>query len=211
MPIDRATHYAAEDADLTIRLWHALKPRLPAERMTNLYETLERPMVPVLARMEERGVKVDRQALSRLSGEFAQKLGGLEDEIYKLAGENFNIGSPKQLGDILFGKFGLPGGKKTKTGAWSTGADVLDELAAAGNDARRAAFSTGGSCRSSSRPTPTSCRPTSTARPAASTPSTRWPRPRPGGSPPTSRTSRTSRSAPRPGGASAPPSSPARA
>jgi DNA polymerase-1 len=134
VPLDRATHYAAEDADLTLRVWHALKPRLVAERMTNLYETLERPMVPVLARMEERGVKVDRQALSRLSGEFAQKLGGLEDEIYKLAGESFNIGSPKQLGDILFGKFGLPGGKKTKTGAWSTGADVLDELAAGGNE-----------------------------------------------------------------------------
>ena len=134
VPLDRATHYAAEDADLTLRLWLALKPRLAAERMVNLYETLERPMVPVLARMEERGVKVDRQALSRLSGEFAQKLGGLEDEINKLAGESFNIGSPKQLGDILFGKFGLPGGKKTKTGAWSTGADVLDELAAGGNE-----------------------------------------------------------------------------
>ncbi|HET7717444.1 MAG TPA: DNA polymerase I, partial [Bauldia sp.] len=134
VPLDRATHYAAEDAELTFRLWLALKPRLAAERMVNLYETLERPMVPVLARMEERGVKVDRQALSRLSGEFAQKLGGLEDEIHKLAGESFNIGSPKQLGDILFGKFGLPGGKKTKTGAWSTGADVLDELAAGGNE-----------------------------------------------------------------------------
>ena len=112
----------------------ALKPRLVAEHMTTVYETLERPLVPVLARMEERGIKVDRQILSRLSGEFAQKLGGLEDEIYKLAGESFNIGSPKQLGDILFGKFGLPGGKKTKTGAWSTGADVLEELAAAGNE-----------------------------------------------------------------------------
>ncbi len=133
VPLDRATAYAAEDADLTLRLWMTLKPRLVAERMTNLYETLERPMVPVLARMEGRGIKVDRQTLSRLSGEFAQKCGGLEDEIYTLAGESFNIGSPKQLGDILFGKFGLPGGKKTKTGAWSTGADVLDELAAGGN------------------------------------------------------------------------------
>ena len=137
VPVDRATEYAAEDADVTLRLWMTLKPRLVAERMVNLYETLERPLVPVLARMEERGIKVDRQILSRLSGEFSQKLGGLEDEIYELAGESFNIGSPKQLGDILFGKFGLPGGKKTKTGAWSTGADVLDELAAAGNDARR--------------------------------------------------------------------------
>ena len=131
--IDRATEYAAEDADVTLRLWLVLKPRLPAEHMVTLYETLERPMVPVLARMEERGITVDRQILSRLSGEFAQKLGRLESEIHELAGEDFNIGSPKQLGDILFGKFGLPGGKKTKTGAWSTGADVLDELAAGGN------------------------------------------------------------------------------
>jgi DNA polymerase-1 len=131
--LDRATEYAAEDADVTLRLWMALKPRLPAERMVNLYETLERPMVPVLARMEARGIRVDRQILSRLSGEFAQKLGGLEAEINELAGEAFNIGSPKQLGDILFGKLGLPGGKKTKTGAWATGADILEELAAAGN------------------------------------------------------------------------------
>jgi len=91
----------------------------------------------VLARMEARGVKVDRHILSRMSGAFSQKLAGLEDEIYKQAGERFNIGSPKQLGDILFGKFGLPGGKKTKTGAWSTGADVLDELAVGGNELAR--------------------------------------------------------------------------
>ncbi len=134
VPLDRATEYAAEDADIALRLWMSLKPRLVAEGMTNLYETLERPMVPVLARMETRGIRVDRQILSRLSGEFSQKLGGFEDEITRLAGESFNIGSPKQLGDILFGKFGLPGGKKTKTGAWSTGADVLDELAAQGNE-----------------------------------------------------------------------------
>ena len=110
--IDKATEYAAEDADVTLRLWMALKPRLPAERMTNLYETLERPMVPVLARMERRGISIDRQVLSRLSGEFAQKLGGLEAEINELAGEPFNLGSPKQLGDILFGKLGLPGRQK---------------------------------------------------------------------------------------------------
>jgi DNA polymerase-1 len=131
--IDRATEYAAEDADVALRLWTVLKPRLVAEQMVTVYETLERPLVPVLARMEMRGIKVDRQILSRMSGTFAQKIGGLEHEIHELAGETFNIGSPKQLGDILFGKFGLPGGKKTKTGAWATGADVLDELAAAGN------------------------------------------------------------------------------
>ena len=128
-----ATEYSAEDADVAFRLWSILKPRLAAEHMTTVYETLERPLIPVLARMEARGVRVDRQILSRMSGEFAQKLGGLEHDIYELAGESFNIGSPKQLGDILFGKYGLPGGKKTKTGAWSTGADVLDELAAAGH------------------------------------------------------------------------------
>ncbi|HEY5082323.1 MAG TPA: DNA polymerase I [Bauldia sp.] len=130
--IARATEYSAEDADVALRLWTALKPRLAAERMVTVYETLERPLIPVLARMEARGIKVDRQILSRMSGEFAQKLGGLEHEIYELAGETFNIGSPKQLGDILFGKFSLPGGKKTKTGAWATGADVLEELAASG-------------------------------------------------------------------------------
>ncbi len=133
VPVDRATEYAAEDADIALRLWQVLKPRLVAEHMSALYETLERPMVPVLARMEARGIKVDRQILSRLSGEFSQKLAGLEAEIYEHAGETFNIGSPKQLGDILFGKFSLPGGSKTKTGAWSTGADVLDELALEGN------------------------------------------------------------------------------
>jgi DNA polymerase I len=132
--IDKASEYAAEDADVTLRLWQVLKPRLVAEGMNTLYETLERPMVSVLARMEARGIKIDRQILSRLSGEFAQKLAGLEAEIHELAGENFNIASPKQLGDILFGKLGLPGGKKTKTGAWSTGASVLEDLAAEGSD-----------------------------------------------------------------------------
>ncbi|GGB40652.1 DNA polymerase I [Roseibium aquae] len=131
--IDKATAYAAEDADVTLRLWQVLKPRLASDRMATVYETLERPMVPVLARMEQRGISVDRQMLSRLSGDFAQGMAGLEAEIHELAGENFNIGSPKQLGDILFGKMGLPGGKKTKTGAWSTSASVLEDLAAEGH------------------------------------------------------------------------------
>ncbi|XHC09452.1 DNA polymerase I [Labrenzia sp. ac12] len=132
--IDKATAYAAEDADVTLRLWLILKPRLASEHMATAYETLERPMVPVLARMEKRGISVDRQMLSRLSGEFAQGMAGKEAEIYELAGESFNIGSPKQLGDILFGKMGLPGGKKTKTGAWSTSAQVLEDLAAEGHE-----------------------------------------------------------------------------
>ncbi len=130
--IARATAYAAEDADVTLRLWHVLKPRLAANRMTTVYERLERPLVPVLARMEERGITIDRQVLSRLSGELAQGAAGYEEEIYELAGERFNIGSPKQLGDILFGKMGLPGASKTKTGQWSTSAQVLEDLAAQG-------------------------------------------------------------------------------
>jgi DNA polymerase-1 len=131
--IDKATEYAAEDADVTLRLWSALKPRLVAERVTTVYETLERAMPSVLARMERRGISIDRQVLSRLSGEFAQKQGALEEEIKQLAGEPLNPGSPKQLGDILFGKMQLPGGTKTKTGQWSTGARELEELAEQGH------------------------------------------------------------------------------
>jgi len=132
--IDKATEYAAEDADVTLRLWQALKPRMPAEHVTTVYETLERPLVPVLARMEQRGISIDRHELSRLSGDFAQRAAALEDEIKTLAGEPLNPGSPKQIGDILFGKMGLPGGKKTKTGAWSTSASVMEELAEQGHE-----------------------------------------------------------------------------
>jgi len=130
--IDKAAEYAAEDADVTLRLWQVLKPRLAAEHMATVYETLERPLVPVLARMERRGISIDRQVLSRLSGEFAQRAGALEAEIKQLAGESLNPGSTKQVADILFGKMGLPGGKKTKTGAWSTSASVLEDLAETG-------------------------------------------------------------------------------
>ncbi|WP_051231915.1 DNA polymerase I [Kaistia adipata] len=132
VPIERASAYAAEDADVTLRLWQVLKPRLVAEGMTTVYETLERPMVPVLASMERRGISIDRAILSRLSGEFAQKAGALEAEIQELAGQPFNVGSPKQLGDILFGVMGLPGGTKTATGAWATGASILEDLAEQG-------------------------------------------------------------------------------
>jgi DNA polymerase-1 len=132
--IDKATEYAAEDADVTLRLWQVLKPRLAAEHMLNVYETLERPLLRVLADMERRGISIDRQVLSRLSGEFAQEAGGLEAEIQKLAGEPVNVGSPKQIGDILFGKLKLEGGTKTKTGQWSTGARALEELAEQGHE-----------------------------------------------------------------------------
>ena len=131
--IDRAAPYAAERADVALRLWQVLKSRLPAEQVTSVYETLERPLVPVLARMERRGISIDRQVLSRLSGEFAQRAGALEAEIQELAGEPLNPGSPKQIGDVLFGKLGLAGGSKTKTGQWSTGARVLDDLAEQGH------------------------------------------------------------------------------
>ena len=131
--IDKATEYSAEDADVTLRLWDVLKPRLPAEHMTNVYETLERPMIETLARMEARGISIDREILSRLSGEFAQDMARLEAEIFSLAGETFNLGSTKQLSDILFGKMGLAGAKRTATGAWSTAAGVLEDLAEEGN------------------------------------------------------------------------------
>ncbi len=133
VPIDRACEYAAENADIIIRLWRVLKPRLAAEAVASVYERLERPLVQPLARMERRGVAIDREILSRLSGEFAQVMARLEDEVAKLVGAPFNLGSPKQLGDILFGQMGLPGGKKTATGAWSTAASVLEDLAAEGH------------------------------------------------------------------------------
>jgi DNA polymerase I len=132
--IDKATAYSAEDADVILRLWHVLKPRLAAERMTAVYETLERPLIPVLARMERRGISIDRQVLSRLSGEFAQTAARVEAELQEIAGEPINVGSPKQIGDILFGKMGITGGTKTKTGAWSTSAQILEELAEQGHE-----------------------------------------------------------------------------
>ena len=131
--LDAATAYAAEDADVTLRLWKVLKPRLVAEGKTTVYETLERPLIPVLVRMEARGIAIDKTMLARLSSEFAQKAASIEDEICELAGEKINIASPKQIGDILFGKLGMQGGTKTATGAWSTKADVLEELAEAGH------------------------------------------------------------------------------
>ena len=132
--IDKATAYAAEDADIMLRLWRVLKPRLVSERMMTVYETLERPLISVLARMERRGISIDRQVLSKLSADFAQTAARIESEIREIAGEDLNIGSPKQLGDVLFGKMGLPGGSKTKTGAWSTSAQVLDDLAEQGHE-----------------------------------------------------------------------------
>ncbi|WP_194096828.1 DNA polymerase I [Marivivens aquimaris] len=129
VPVADAVKYAAEDADITLRLWERFKPQLHQQKVTTVYETLERPLVPVLERMEMRGVKVDRDTLSRMSNAFAQKMAQLEDEIQKAAGRDFNVGSPKQLGEVLFDDLSLPGGKKGKNGAYSTGADILEDLA----------------------------------------------------------------------------------
>ena len=134
VPLEKATPYAAEDADITFRLWQMMRPKLVKDRVVSVYQTTEKSLVPVIVDMEKNGICVDRNVLSRLSGEFAQKMAVMAEDIYKLAGETFNIASPKQLGDILFDKMGLPGGKKTKTGAWGTGADVLEGLAAEGHD-----------------------------------------------------------------------------
>ena len=132
VPISDAVNYAAEDADITLRLWKLFKPMLHANSVTKVYEKLERPLIPVLAKMEMDGIKVDRNTLSRMSNNFAQSMSGLEAEIYDLAGQSFNVGSPKQLGEILFDKLELPGGKKGKTGAYGTGVDVLEDLASEG-------------------------------------------------------------------------------
>ena len=133
VPLDKACQYAAEDADITWRLHAALKPRLVEERLVTVYETLERPLVPVLAAMERAGIRVDAAALKEVSQEFTRRLGDLEDEIHALAGHPFNVGSPKQLGEVLFVEMALEGGKKGKTGAYATGAEVLETLAAQGH------------------------------------------------------------------------------
>lgn len=132
--LDKALAYAAEDADVTLRLWHTLKPLTAQTRMLTLYETIERPLVPVVVNMEERGIRVDPSSLSGLSADFAQRMAVLEQQIHALAGQSFNIGSPKQLGEVLFDSLQLPGGKKSKTGAYGTGAEVLEELAENGHE-----------------------------------------------------------------------------
>lgn len=132
--LEAARDYAAEDADVTLDLHRLLKPRLAREHMTVVYETLERPLIDVLVGMERAGIRVDPKTLKGLSADFATRLGKLEKEIHKLAGHEFNVGSPKQLGEILFDEMSLSGGKKGKTGAYATGADVLEDLAAQGHD-----------------------------------------------------------------------------
>ena len=132
VPISEAINYAAEDADITLRLWKFFKPQLHKNNVTKVYESLERPLVPVLADMERNGIKVDRDTLSRMSNSFAQKMAGLEAEIFQLAGRNFNVGSQKQLGEVLFDELEIPGGKRGKTGAYATGAEILEDLTVEG-------------------------------------------------------------------------------
>jgi DNA polymerase I len=126
--IGAAVKYAAEDADVTLRLWQTFKPQLHRARVTTVYETLERPLVPVLADMEMAGIQIDRDTLRGMSNVFAQKLVQLEEEIHGIAGEKFNVGSPKQLGEILFDRLQIPGGTKGKTDAYGTGADILEDI-----------------------------------------------------------------------------------
>ena len=135
VPLAQARDYAAEDADITLRLHSLLKPAVLKASLASVYETLDRPLVTVLARMEQRGIKIDSAELQRMSGEFAENLTQLEKDIHGLAGESFNIASPKQLGEILFDRLGLQGGKKTKkTGVYSTDSAVLEPLAAQGHE-----------------------------------------------------------------------------
>src|SRR5476651_1396131 len=133
VPLDKALEYAAEDADVTMQLWAQLKPRIAAEKMVTMYETIERPLIPVLLGMEGAGIKVDATELKRLSAEFEKRLAALEIELHKIAGREFNVSSPKQLGEILFDEQKLPGGKRNKNGSWATDASVLDDLAATGH------------------------------------------------------------------------------
>ncbi len=134
VPLDRATAYAAEEADLTLRLWHALRPRLREAKALALYEQMERRLVPIILAMEQAGVRVDADELRRLSADFAERMALGETLIHKLAGRSFNLGSPKQLGEVLFDEMSLPGGKRNKTGAWGTDAAVLQDLAEQGHE-----------------------------------------------------------------------------
>ncbi|MCH7863248.1 MAG: DNA polymerase I, partial [Proteobacteria bacterium] len=125
-----ATRYAAEDADVTLRLWRRFKPRLAYEGSTRVYEMVDRPLVGVIAGMERAGIKVDAQVLHRLSTDFSHQIAALEEEIHGLAGFKFTIGSPKQLGDVLFDKMGIKGGRKGKSGVYSTDVNELERIAA---------------------------------------------------------------------------------
>ena len=156
--VEEARDYAAEDADITLRLFNILKPRLVTEHMATVYETLERPLVPVLRTMEAAGIKADRGAAQATCPTISRcASGSWRPRVHKLAGREFNVGSPKQLGEILFDEMGLPGGKKGKTGAYSTGADGAGRAWRRRATTCRSGYWTGASWRSSKAPTPTRC------------------------------------------------------
>ena len=137
VPLDKATEYAAEDADIAFRLWQRLKPRLAAEHVTRVYELVDRPLPTTVGRMERRGIKVDRAYLAKLSGEFATEIAALEEQVYAAAGGPFTIGSPQQLGQVLYDRLGLKGGRKGKSGTYSTDVTELERLAAEGVECAR--------------------------------------------------------------------------
>jgi DNA polymerase-1 len=137
VPLGPATEYAAEDADITLRLWLRLKPRLAQENVARVYERVDKPLVPVIGRMERRGIKVDREYLARLSREFGNEITKLEERVYEAACGPFTIGSPQQLGEVLYGRLGLKGGRKGKSGQYSTDVNELERLAAEGVDCAR--------------------------------------------------------------------------
>ena len=131
--ISTASKYAAEDADITLRLWKLLKPKLAEDRLSSVYETIERPLAKIIMEMEKHGVSVDEKILNKLSEKFASKIKKIEEKCFEVVGVEFNLGSPKQVGEILFDKLGIKGGKKTPSGSWSTDADTLTFLASNGN------------------------------------------------------------------------------
>ena len=137
VPLPQATEYAAEDADITLRLWQRLKPRITREAATRVYEMVDRPLVPVIGRMERRGVKIDRDYLAKLSSEFTVEIAALEQRVYEAAGGPFTIGSPQQLGNVLYDRLGLKGGRKGKSGTYSTDVTELERLASEGVEAAR--------------------------------------------------------------------------
>jgi DNA polymerase-1 len=205
--IDKATAYSAEDADVILRLWRVLKPRLVAERMTRSTRRWSGRWSRVLARMERRGISIDRQVLSRLSGDFAQTAARVEAEIQEIAGEPINVGSPKQLGDICSARWACPAAPRPRPARGRLGANVLEELAEQGHELPKKILEWRQVSKLKS--TYTDALPTYVIRrPTACTPPTRWPRPPPGGCRRTSRTCRTSRCAPRTAARSAAPSSP---